>query len=267
MRVAVVGASGVAGRAFVDVAAAAGHTLVTDRVDILDEPALRAFLAGCDAAVNLATSIPRPGGRGSWERNDRIRREGTMNLLAAARHCGVKIVVQQSVAMLHCVDDTRPQQEDDPIEGYGVLASAYDMERIVRSAPGDCRLVRGALFYGPGTYAEERWLAQLRDPEFRLPGDGSAWLSLIHVGDFATALLFVLERGAPRGAYIASEERPWRLRELYASLAMREGAPEPRSGGAQGARSFRVTSAKLRSLGWRPAHDAGALLSGRPARA
>lgn len=136
-RLRVLGASGVAGRAFVPRARAAGCEVLADRIDILDIDALRRGLRGVDAVVNLATAIPRPGSRDAieaWARNDRIRREGTANLLAACAEAGVRCLVQQSVAMLHQAADDRPQHEDDPIDGRGVLASALDMERLLRSA-------------------------------------------------------------------------------------------------------------------------------------
>jgi nucleoside-diphosphate-sugar epimerase len=256
MRIAVLGATGAAGRAFVPKAEAAGHALLTRRADILDRAAVAALLDGCDAVVNLATSIPKPGGRGDWTLNDRIRREGTANLLAAAEASGVRTVVQQGVAMLHCAADDRPQTEDDPIEGHGALASAAEMEALVRASALDGRLVRGGYFYGPGTGREAIWLAEVRDAAFRIPGDGSAWISLVHVEDYADALLAVIERGRPHTAYIACDDAPLRLRELYARIATRAGVPPPAAGGPQRLRSFRVSNARLRALGWRPLHPA-----------
>ena len=231
MRIAVLGATGVAGRAFVPKALDHGHTLETSRVDIFDVSGLEAALRGCDAAVNLVTSIPRPGGRGDWSVNDRIRREGTAVVIEACRRAAVATLVQQSVAMLHCVADDRPQAEDDPIMGYGVLESAIEMESLVRQAPLDWRLVRGALFVGPGTGREERRPAEVASPDARVTGEGQAWQSVVHVDDFADALLTVLERGLPREAYIASGD-PFR--------------------GHGRLRSFRVSSGKLRALGWLP---------------
>lgn len=256
MRIAVLGATGAAGRAFVPRATARGHTLNTDRADIFDRDALAALLQGCDAVLNLATSIPRPGGRGDWSVNDRIRREGTALLLASCREAGVGVLVQQSVAMLHCVADDRPQTEDDPIEGYGVLASALDMEATIRAAPLDWRLVRGGLFYGPRTLREESWLEEVKSDAFRIPGDGNAWVSPVHVEDYANALIAVLEGGRARDAYIACDNAPLRLRELYRRAAALAGRAPPSAGGMQRMRSFRVSNAKLRALGWSPLHAA-----------
>ena len=254
MRIAVVGASGVIGRSFVPMAAAAGHTLVQRRVDIFDSDALTGLIGGCDAVVNLATSIPRAGGRGEWVVNDRIRREGTAKLLAACIAMGIKMMLQQSVAMLHCVADDRPQTEEDALEGYGVLASAMDMEGLVRAAPLDSRLVRGGLLYGPGTGRWETWLEEVRNPAFRIPGDGNAWLSLVHVQDYASALLQVLDHDRPDEAFIACDDKPLRLHELYAGVAARAGVSLPATGGVQRMRSFRVANTRLRALGWAPVY-------------
>lgn len=204
--------------------------------------------------VNLATSIPKPGGRGDWTVNDRIRREGTANLIAACLEVGVGIVIQQSVAMLHCVADDRPQTEHDPIEGYGVLASASDMEALVRAAPLDGRLVRGGLFYGPGTSREELWIEEVGNSAFRVPGDGNAWLSPLHVEDYAAALVVIIANGRPNQSYIVCDDQPLRLRELYSRVAQRARVDPPKVGGAQRMRSFRVSNARLRSLGWKPLH-------------
>lgn len=254
MRIALLGASGVAGRAFQRAAGAAGHALVTRRVDILDPGALAGFVEGCDAVVNLVTSIPKPGGRGDWAINDRIRREGTANLLAACTEAGTPLVVQQSVAMLHCAADDRPQTEDDPLVGYGRITSAADMEALACTAPPDVRVVRGGLFYGPGSGRPELWQEELQTPGFQIPGDGSAWVSPVHVDDYAAALLTVLECGAPRTAAIACDDRPLRLADIYARAAKRAGVGMPALGGAERLRSFRASNARLRALGWRPAH-------------
>ncbi|HSW06437.1 NAD-dependent epimerase/dehydratase family protein [Aquabacterium sp.] len=254
MKIAVIGATGVAGRAFVAKAQTAGHSLALQRVDVLEPGTLGTLVEGCDALVNLATSIPTPGGRGDWALNDRIRREGTAHVLAACEAAGVRTVLQQSVAMLHCAADDRPQTEDDPIEGYAVLASAFDMEALLCASPLDVRSVRGGFFYGPGTGREERWLEEVRNPAFRMPGDGNAWLTPAHVEDYASALIHILEHGRPHEAYIVCDDTPLRLRELYARAAAQAAVDLPASGDTQWIRSFRTSNTKLRALGWAPAH-------------
>ena len=287
MRIAVLGASGVAGRALLPRLLARGHAVRGSffggdrasiaahagveamRCDVLDAASVDAFIAGCDAVINLATSVPKAGGRGDWVANDRVRRAGTKVVVEAcapakiapkgaptsAMEIGVRLV-QQSVAMLHCVDDRRVQNEDDPVEGHGVLASAVELESIVTQSAIDWRIARGALFYGPGTGRDEAWRAQLADAAFRVPGDGGAWHCFIHVEDFADALCVLVEHPAPRQAYIVCDDRPLTLAQLYGGLARLHGRAAPPAGGAPAIRSFRVTNAKLRGLGWAPRHPA-----------
>lgn len=266
----VLGASGVAGRAFVPLAEAAGHVVLADRVDVLDADALARALRGMDVVVNLASAIPRPGGpasRRDWTHNDRIRREGTANVLAACLAGGVRLLVQQSVAMLHAGSDDRPQHEDDALIGNGVLASSLDMEGLLRDvsrgAALDLRIVRGGLFYGDGSGTEARLVEALRVPGFRLPGDGQAWVSPVHVADFARALLHVLElpeTARPGRAFIACDDQPLRWRELYTLAAASAVLPVPPvlparpTGGSLPLPSFRVSNARLRATGWRPRH-------------
>lgn len=254
MRIAVLGATGVGGCAFVSMARAAGYTLTVRRTDVFDQAGLQALFEGCEAVVNLATSIPKAGGRGSWAANDRIRREGTVNVLRACTQTGVRVLLQQSIAMLHCVSDERAQDEKNPIEGYGVITSAFDMEVLARAAALDVRIVRGGLLYGPGATYPALWLADTRNPVFQIPGDGGGYVSPVHVDDYATALIEVLMRGASGQAYIACDDAPLKLSEIYARAAMKVGVDPPGTGGPQYLRSFRVSNAKLRALGWTPLH-------------
>src|SRR5258706_16076017 len=127
MRIAVIGATGVLGRHLLPRLIERGHAVCAtarkeadlDRLkrvgaeavpaDIFDPASLRAAVVNCDAAIHAATSIPTPAGGSDWAVNDRIRRDGTANLIAACRAERVGRYVQQSVAMLHAGADTRPQ--------------------------------------------------------------------------------------------------------------------------------------------------------------
>lgn len=51
--------------------------------DIFDKDSLNDAARGCDVALHLATAIPKSGDQ-DWGLNDRIRREGTRNFIAAA---------------------------------------------------------------------------------------------------------------------------------------------------------------------------------------
>ena len=157
MRVFVAGATGVIGVRLVPLLVKDGHTVAgmtrtatkVDAIrslgaepvvcDVFDTTALEAAITGFrpDVMVHQLTDLPDDPSRireyGSA--NNRVRREGTSNLLSAAQRAGVSRFVAQSVAW--------------PLPGDGGAAVDY-LERSVLAAGGV--VVRYGQFYGPGTY-------------------------------------------------------------------------------------------------------------------
>jgi len=271
MQVAVLGATGVVGRHVVQRLREQGHDVraivrsETDvealrqvgieaaRGDILDRDSLRRAVEGCSVAFHLATATPRPGQAPNWALNDRIRREGTANLLEACRGAGVRRYVHQSLAFLvggssDIIDEGAPL-----LPANKVTASAIDAERLVAASELDWVILRDGALYGPGTGREEHWRDLARAGDLRFPGDGSDYISLIHVADLAEGFTLAAERG-PSGAIVSLvDERPTTYRELFAYIALMEGAAGPSGGGASNFPSFRVANSKAReTLGWRP---------------
>ncbi len=271
MRIAVVGATGVLGRHLLPRLAAAGHQVrATYRkpedavrlvrlgyeavaADILDAASLEPVVADCDAALHIATRIPPPSPDADWSVNDSIRRDGTMNLISACTAAGCRRYVQQSVAMIVNTADDRPQTEDDPVSGAGPLASSLDAERLVQESGLDWRIVRGGIFYGPGTGMDGVWRSAARDGSLTVPGDGSAWISLIHVADMAAAVQTVVEADARLRTWHAVDSQPVPVGTLFDGIAALENADTPKRGGPAGLPSFRVSNTRINSeLGWVP---------------
>jgi nucleoside-diphosphate-sugar epimerase len=123
MKIFVTGATGVIGRRVVPALMRAGH-LVTAisrspegrdalegvgatavNVDLLDAAGVRHAVEGHDTIVNLATHMPSSAGRmflpGAWRENDRVRREGSANLVDAAIATGARRLVQESFAPVY----------------------------------------------------------------------------------------------------------------------------------------------------------------------
>jgi nucleoside-diphosphate-sugar epimerase len=223
--------------------------------DILDPHGLHEAASGCDAALHLATAIPRSGNNADWTLNDRIRREGTANLLAASREAGIRRYLQQSIVALYSKDNDRLITEETPLDPAppSPLRSASDMESLVKASPLEWTILRGGLFYGPGTHAEERWREAARDRTLAIPGDGGSHLSLIHVADMARAVVLAIESAPPASIYNVVDDEPVRLGDLYRYVAAQVEAPDPTPGGPPPWFSGRYGNGKIRGeLGWMP---------------
>ena len=145
-------------------------------------------------AINLATSLPSPIKQGGdSDRNNRLRREGVPIFLEACAAAGVRRVLQQSIAMVHCGGGDAWANEDTPFVAPPetmvgeAMQAARDMEAAVAASPLDWLILRGALFYGPGTGFDDDWFARARAGKLRLPAPGDDYVSLVHVADMADA--------------------------------------------------------------------------------
>ena len=299
MRVFVAGASGAIGRPLVPKLVAAGHevTGITRSesraeavrqagaraavVDVFDADALRAAVeeARADVVVHELTALPE---RLDFRQKDvyaptnRLRTEGTRNLLGAARAAGARRFICQSIAFAYRNDGSRVKSEADPLLddapgafGGGVRA-LNEMEAMVLVADGmDGLVLRYGFFYGPGTHygADGAMVADVRRRRLPIVGKGAGVFSFIHVDDAADATVAAVERGAP-GVYNVTDDEPAPMSEWVPVLAEAAGARRPMRvpvwlaklmGGKQAA----TFSAELRGasnekakreLGWQPAH-------------
>lgn len=226
--------------------------------DIFDEASLIAGLDGCDVGINLATSLPGPSGRGSYDENDRIRRDGTPIWINACRKAGVQKIIQQSIAMLSASGSDAWSDEDTTFAGGdGVTGRAYGasiaMEDAVRASDRDWIILRGALFYGPGTGFDDDWFARAQAGKLRLPDDGSAYVSLLHISDMAAATLAALKHWPSRQTLIIADDEPAPWRDVLGYVADIANAPAPQAGGRASFPSFRVSNARAKAaLSWTP---------------
>jgi nucleoside-diphosphate-sugar epimerase len=240
------------------IAAACGAELAT--ADIFDAASLRAGLAGCDIAINLATSLPSPGSTGGdFSKNDQLRRDGTRIFVDACRAAGVPRVLQQSFSITHAGggDTWADENTFHPIVGEGVapaaIAALRDMEAIVQAAELDWLILRGGLFYGPGTGFDDDWFARARAGKLKLPEEGADYVSLVHIADMAGATVAAIERWPTRQALIVADDRPATWREVFSYVCAAAGVAAPEPGGRPTMPSFRVRNRRARELlSWAP---------------
>ncbi|MFD0772758.1 NAD-dependent epimerase/dehydratase family protein [Streptomonospora algeriensis] len=276
MRIFLIGATGVLGRALVPQLLESGHQLAVmapDRLDTLPrgvtrvkadllDPALELaeLLSGYDAVVNLATSMPRdPAARGAWAENTRIRSQGTSVLTRALREAGIGRFVQMSITMAYAdggdtwLDESAPFDADPGREA--VVLPVADLEAAVMELPARevaWTLLRGARFAGPDTM-QDLQRRQLARGALAIPGDGRTFVSMVHVADFADAVVAALLRG-PAGRVFNIADEPMRVGDYFTALAKTADCPPPgRDPHAVSEPSHRVDSTAARAdLGWKP---------------
>jgi nucleoside-diphosphate-sugar epimerase len=299
MRVFVAGASGAIGRPLLPKLVAAGHEVTgmtrsearavevraagarAAVADVFDPGALGAAMraAAPEVVVNELTSLPDRidfRDEDTYAATNRVRTEGTRNLIDAARAAGAGRFVCQSIAFAYRMEGEGLKTEDDPLldEAPGAFGSGVsalrEMERMVLRTEGlDGLVLRYGFFYGPGTYygADGTSTEDVRRRRMPVVGKGTGVFSFVHVDDAADATVAAVERGAP-GVYNIVDDEPAPLREWVPVFAEAVGAKPPRrvpawlarflagkdvSGFATSLRGASNEKAK-RELGWRPAH-------------
>lgn len=242
MKIFVAGASGVVGRRLVSLLAGAGHEVVGTTtsprklaslaalgaqpvvLDLLDAEAVGRAIAQAqpEVVVHQATALSGVGGSlrkfdETFAQTNRLRREGTDNLLAGALAVGARRLVSQSFAgWPFAREGAAVKDEDaalDPTPARNaretIAAIRYLEERVVAAKQIEGIVVRYGGLYGPGTsFAEDgESVAAIRKRAFPVVGDGAGMASFIHVEDAARATVAAIERGR-RGSTTSSTTTP-----------------------------------------------------------
>jgi nucleoside-diphosphate-sugar epimerase len=301
MRVFVGGGSGVVGARLVPALVAAGHEVTAltrspDKVDALRaagaEPAVadsldrEAIVAAVGAArpeavIHQLTAIPqrinpRRMAR-DFELTNRLRTEGTDNLVAAARAAGARRFLAQSFAGWPYAREGGPVKDEDdrldpdPPGDLGPLLEAIRHLEAAVTAAADLEglVLRYGPFYGPGTALGPGGsiFEDVRKRRVPVVGHGGGVWSFVHIDDVASATAAALERGAP-GIYNVVDDAPATVAEWLPALAAAIGAPAPRhvpafvarlAAGAHGVAMMTeirgASNAKARrELDWEPRH-------------
>ena len=299
MKVFLAGASGAIGRPLVPRLLAAGHEVTgmtrseesadliraagarAAVVDVFDREALRAAVSesGAEVVIHQLTALPeRMNFRDKqlYEGTNRVRSEGTRNLMEAARAAGARRFISQSIAFLYEPTGGWVKSEEDATikeapapfgEGLRIL---MQMERTVTTAEDlEGLVLRYGFFYGPGThYGEDgAFASDVRRRRLPVVGAGTGVSSFIHVDDAADATVAAVSRGAS-GIYNITDDEPAPMREWVPVYAAAAGAKPPRrvpvwlarlvAGRPVAAFALELRGASnekaKRELGWEPAH-------------
>ena len=256
MRVFVAGGTGAIGRRLVPQLLLRGHEVTATArdergrttveamgaepavVDGLDRSAILAAVlrARPEAIVHELTAL---GGKPDLRRFDRwfavtnrLRTDGTKNLLAAAEAAGVRrFVVQSYTGWNNERTGGRAKTEADPLDPLPAqsqtesMAAIRFLERAVGEAELDGVVLRYGSLYGPGS--SDAMVELVRKRSWPVVGDGGGVWSWIHLDDVSSATVAALERAAP-GVYNVVDDEPAEVGEWLPYLASAVGAKPPR---------------------------------------
>jgi 2-alkyl-3-oxoalkanoate reductase len=186
-----------------------------------------------DAIVHQGTALADARFGRNFDRTfaqtNRLRTEGTENLLAAAREAGVRRFVAQSYASMRTArEGGMVKSEDDPLDPTPVPstrqsnAAMRHLEQTVTKADGIALRYGG--FYGA---ANDGLIEPVRKRQLPIVGDGGGFFSWVHLDDAAAATVLALEHDGP-AIYTVVDDEPAPEREWLPVLAEALGARPPR---------------------------------------
>lgn len=215
MAVFVAGATGILGRRVVQALVAKGikviglsrskknESLLKDMgaeprtADLFKPKSLEEATAGCEVVLHLATKVP-PGVKPSekdWEENDKIRTQGTKNLLKAAEKNGAKCFIQQSAMFIYgdhqgrWIDEKATCDEDPPY----FLETLHELEDIVYLSKIPYLILRFGWFYAVDSVQTLNQFKLVKKGLFPVIGKGDAFWNFIHVDDAAKAVVAAVQ--------------------------------------------------------------------------
>jgi nucleoside-diphosphate-sugar epimerase len=137
------------------------------------------------------------------------------------------------------------------------VAIMESMMRLFARQPKPMRwvILKGGLFVGPGT-SQQQLVDRIRMNGLTIPGDGSHFISLVHVEDVADAYVAALDR-APASSLFNINAEPVRYGDYVDTIADRIGASHPERDLSQPRPpSHRASTKSAREiLGWQPKHS------------
>jgi len=163
---------------------------------------------------------------------NRLRTEGTDNLLAAAEATGVGHVVAQGYANWNGIRQGGwVKTEEDPLDpetgtkARATMDALRHVENVVLASGG--AVLRYGGFYGPG--ATDDQVELIRKRQFPLVGQATGYASWIHLDDAAAATVLAVEQKV-QGVFNIVDDEPAPASAWLPHLAESAGAKPPRRG-------------------------------------
>ena len=189
-----------------------------------------------DAIVHMATAIPAQINPKTMARDfaltNRLRTEGTRNLIDAAAQAGVKRLITQGLAYAYepgkgLADEDAPLWVHPPAQFAPVLAAVVELEQLTREVNG--LVLRFGQLYGPGSAFSPAgaYTEQVRAGKLPIAGKGESVLSFTHAADAASAIVAALNSDIA-GVLNIVDDTPVTIRDWLPAFAAMLRAPAPR---------------------------------------
>ena len=254
MKVVLAGATGTLGKPLIAALKASGHEVIgiarsaagvatlnargasSVVADVMDRDTLLRALQGvrAEAVIHELTALKKPPTTfGAMRETNRLRIDGTANLLEAARAVGATRFLTQSIVFGYGYTDHGEQlvTERSPfgqVHGDATdepIAAMASTENQAFGAPGiDGIALRYGLLYGEDVPNMKRMLDRWSLP---VPAHWRGSLPLIHHADAAAATVAALERGVAGRAYNLVDDGVVSWREFIETVSAATGARKP----------------------------------------
>jgi nucleoside-diphosphate-sugar epimerase len=216
--------------------------------------------------IHQLTALPKEGPRRASDlaATNRLRSQGTKNLLDASIRAGARRIVGGSFAPFQAPLPANAPR--DVVDGAEALRSmeAQILEASRRGAIEGV-VLRYGMFYGPGNPSIAHMIRLLKKRMLPVVRGDKGLLPFIHLDDAVDATIAALERAPASSAYDIVDDQAVSMSEAVMLLAQAAGAPRPIAVPAwvprllspyvAGFMSIRIplSNAKARAdFGWRP---------------
>lgn len=237
MKIAITGGAGFIGGRLAENLQAAGHEIVIidtaapEPVDIMNKALLKRAVVGCDVIYHLAALhsdnvFPR-------SRYYDINRDGTQNVIDAARANNITRIIFTSTFALYGLNTGMPDEDStpQPFNDYG--RSKWEAEKLLKAWADEdiahvCTIVRPVVVFGEGNRGNVyTLLSQITGGRFVMIGNGKNKKSMAYVGNVADFLTHCLAETDNFVIYNYADKPDFSMKELTDIIYGKLNKPKP----------------------------------------
>jgi 2-alkyl-3-oxoalkanoate reductase len=166
--------------------------------DLFNKESMIEATKSCDVVLHLATSIPKKNmpRLADWKMNDKIRTEGTRNLIEAVLANGIDVLLCESVTTVYGQQEGGFVSTDTPPSEhpFEMVKSVIEMEKqIMAKLPNRYVIFRFGNFYSENDFYTNNLISNVSSGKMPMIGRGDFYLNWLHLEDAASAIVFALQ--------------------------------------------------------------------------